>query len=68
MQDMAERLAKLRDDADDCLLISRLATDKPKRELFAKLAEHLTAMALDVERAMNAVSATDAERPKPGKS
>jgi hypothetical protein len=68
MQDMAERLAKLRDDADDCLLISRLATDKPKRELFARLAEDLTAMARDVERAMNAASAADAQRPKPGES
>ena len=68
MQDMAERLAKLRDDADDCLLISRLATDKPKRELFARLAEDLTAMARDVERAMNAASAADAQRRKPGES
>jgi hypothetical protein len=68
MQDMAERLAKLRDDADDCLLISRLATDKPKRELFAKRADDLTAMALDVERAQNATSAADGKRPQPGKS
>jgi hypothetical protein len=68
MQDMAERLAKLRDEADDCLLISRLATDKLKRELFARLADDLTAMALDVERAMNAASTADAERPQPGRS
>lgn len=67
MQDMAERLAKLRDDADNCLLISRLATDKPKRELFAKLADDLTAMALDVERAMKAAATTDSEQPQPRK-
>jgi hypothetical protein len=46
----------------------RLATDKLKRELFARLADDLTAMALDVERAMNAASAADAERPQPGRS
>lgn len=65
MQDMATRLAKLRDDAEDCILISRLAPDPHKRELFARLADHLAALALDVERAMKEVSTTDGKRPLP---
>ena len=38
MKDLLNRLQKLRDDADDCLLISRLATDPHKRKTFARLA------------------------------
>jgi hypothetical protein len=39
MKDLLNRLQKLKDDADDCLLISRLATDPHKRKAFAQLAE-----------------------------
>jgi hypothetical protein len=35
-------------------LVSKLATDMQKRELFAKLAEHLGLLASVVERAMEA--------------
>jgi hypothetical protein len=45
---------KLRIDAEDCALISKLATDMQKRELFARLAEHLGVLASEVERAMAA--------------
>lgn len=68
MHDLTARLAKLRDDADDCILISRLATEPHKRELFAKLAEHLATLALDVERAINDISTNDGEWPQPGQS
>jgi hypothetical protein len=37
MKDLRETLEKLRADAEDCLLISRLATDKVKRETFKNL-------------------------------
>ena len=49
MQDMLTHLEKLRTDAAECALIRDLATDIRKRELFAKLAEHLAALAEEVE-------------------
>jgi hypothetical protein len=52
MKDMQTHLEKLRNDAAECTLIRDLATDKKKRELFARLADHLTALADDVERTM----------------
>ena len=52
MQDMKAQLEKLRTEAADCALISQLATDPAKRELFARLAEHLKILAGEVERAI----------------
>ena len=54
MNDMERRLERLREDAAECAISSGLATDKEKRDLFAKLAAHLTALADEVERAMKA--------------
>jgi hypothetical protein len=54
MEDMKAHLEKLRIDAEDCTLISKLATDMQKRELFARLAEHLGVLASEVERALAA--------------
>jgi hypothetical protein len=54
MQDLTAHLEKLRIDAEDCALISKLATDMQKRELFARLAEHLGVLASEVERAIAA--------------
>ncbi|MES5487036.1 hypothetical protein QMZ05_30150 [Bradyrhizobium sp. INPA03-11B] len=54
MQDMLTHLEKLRTDAAECALIRDLATDIRKRELFAKLAEHLAALAAEVEAAVGA--------------
>jgi hypothetical protein len=50
MQDMELQLERLRLDAEDCALISRLATDSKKKELFARLAKHLATLASEVER------------------
>ncbi len=47
---MRAHLEKLRTDAAECLLISNLATDKAKQDLFARLAEHLSALAAEVEQ------------------
>ena len=58
MQDMQAQLEKLRTDAEDCALISKLATDEAKRELFAKLAGHLKMLAADVEAAIKADGGT----------
>jgi hypothetical protein len=49
MKDLREKLEKLRADAEDCSLISRLAADQKKRETFAHLAEQLRQMARDIE-------------------
>jgi hypothetical protein len=57
MKDLRETLEKLRADAEDCLLISRLATDKVKRETFKNLSDHLRQMAVDVEAAIATKSA-----------
>ena len=54
MQDMKAHLEKLRKDAAECALISGLATDKMKRDLFARLSRHLTVLAEEVEKAIAA--------------
>ena len=45
-------LEKLRRDAAECAIIRDLATDPKKRELFTKLAEHMSVLASEVERAI----------------
>ncbi|MGY3446258.1 hypothetical protein ACVW17_006259 [Bradyrhizobium sp. USDA 4473] len=57
MQDMLKHLEKLRRDAAECALIRDLATDIRKRELFTRLADHLTALAAEVEKAIAAAAA-----------
>ena len=52
MRDMKAKLEKLRIDAADCDLISKLATDHTKRELFSRLSRRLLDMAADVEAAI----------------
>jgi hypothetical protein len=52
MKDMQAQLEKLRTDAAECALIRDLATDPKKRELFARLADHLSVLAAEVERAV----------------
>ncbi|MEY9131851.1 hypothetical protein ABIE79_003318 [Bradyrhizobium diazoefficiens] len=52
MKDMQAQLERLRTDAVECALIRDLATDPKKRELFRKLADHLTVLASEVERAI----------------
>jgi hypothetical protein len=54
MQDMKAHLEKLRADAAECALIRDLASDQKKRELFTRLADHLNALASEVEAAINA--------------
>ncbi len=49
MQDIRQRLEKLRTDAEECQLISRLATNQAKREAFEALAEKYHRMAKDLE-------------------
>jgi hypothetical protein len=52
MRNYQAQLEKLRKDAAECKLISDLATDKAKREMFDRLAIHLGALADQLEMAM----------------
>jgi hypothetical protein len=52
VQDYLKHLEKLRSDAAECRLISDLATDQQKRELFDRLAVHLKSLADQVEQEM----------------
>ena len=56
MQHMSAQLEKLRSDAAECAMIRDLATDPKKRELFDRLAAHLTVLASELEKAMVADS------------
>ena len=59
MQDMRAHLEKLRIEAEECEVISKLATNATKKELFAKLATHYRRrarpLADEVELAMSDV-------------
>ena len=52
MQDMLAQLERLRREAAECELIRNLATDAKKRELFDRLAAHLSVLASEIERTM----------------
>ncbi|GIQ75367.1 hypothetical protein [Bradyrhizobium sp. RD5-C2] len=52
MKDMQAHLEKLRIEAEECELISKLATNPTKKELFARLATHHRTLADEVERAI----------------
>ena len=54
MEDLRAKLEKLLTEAEDCELISRLATDVKKRELFKKLAVDPRAMAHDIRSMIGA--------------
>lgn len=54
MLDMKVHLEKLRTDAAECALIRDLATDPAKRELFTRLADHLGALAGEIETVLAA--------------
>ncbi len=66
MKDYVGALEKLRRDAAEAALIRDLASDKAKRELFDRLAHHLTGLADQVEQAMRqrAASGSTGTNPK----
>jgi hypothetical protein len=53
MKDMQAHLEKLRLEAEECELISKLATNAIKKALFAKLAAHHRTLAAEVERTLS---------------
>jgi len=54
MQDLRDRLERLRVDAEDCALVSKLATDRAKREVFDRLAAQTRLLIVEVEEAIDA--------------
>jgi hypothetical protein len=56
MKDMQASLEKLRADAAEAALVRDLATEPTKRALYTTLTEHLSKLADDVERAINAAA------------
>ncbi|MBO4224385.1 hypothetical protein [Bradyrhizobium neotropicale] len=56
MKDMQAHLERLRNEAEECELISKLATNATKKALFAKLAEHHRALVKEVEEAVTSCS------------
>ena len=59
---MEAHLEKLLTDAAECELISRLATDVAKRDLFKRLSEHLKVLAGEVESAIQQRLSRDPSR------
>jgi hypothetical protein len=60
MKDYQASLEKLRRDAAECRWICDLATDPAKRDMFDRLAQHLSTLADEVERAIK----TSRDNPK----
>ncbi|MCA6111135.1 hypothetical protein [Bradyrhizobium cenepequi] len=56
MKDMQAHLEKLRNEAEECELISKLATDSNKKALFARLAVLQRALVKELEQAIAASS------------
>ena len=56
MQDYRASIEKLRKQAAEAALVRDLATDRVKRAKYDRLCRHLTGLADEVERAMNAPS------------
>jgi hypothetical protein len=46
-----EQLSKVRAEAAECALVGNLATDPQKKQMYMRLADHLTSLAAEVERA-----------------
>ncbi|MBR0800949.1 hypothetical protein JQ615_36860 [Bradyrhizobium jicamae] len=59
MKDIQAHLEKLRIEAAECELISKLATNATKKALFAKLAAHHGTLAEEVERTISGPPAAE---------
>jgi hypothetical protein len=51
MSGLMEQLSKVRAEAAECALVGNLATDPQKKQMYMRLADHLTTLAAEVERA-----------------
>jgi hypothetical protein len=62
VKDYLASIEKLREDAAEAALIRDLTTDRTKREMFARLHEHLSRLANEVEQAMKPVVGDPSKR------
>lgn len=62
MKDLKKYSEKLKADAEDCLTISRMATDEEKRKVFATMAETYRNLAEDLDRIIAAHQSLDEQR------
>ena len=53
MQDMHAQVEKLQSEASHCAMISSLATEDTKKELFDRLAQHYRVLAAEVQKAID---------------
>jgi BA14K-like protein len=64
MKDMQTHAKKLRSDAAECLILSNLVTEE-RRALFARIAEHLNSLALEIETEPGTKASHDASAAPP---
>jgi hypothetical protein len=53
MKDYLDSLERLRRDAAEAALVRDLTTDRLKRDIYARIHEHLSGLADEVEQAIN---------------
>ena len=61
MKDILVHLEKLRSDAAEYLVLSSSTDDQGKRQLFAKMAKHLTVLADEVQREVDRMVLNDGD-------
>jgi hypothetical protein len=59
MSGLLEQLSKVRADAAECAQAGNLATDPQKKQMYMRLADHLTTLAAEVERAAREMAPAD---------
>ena len=59
MEDMQAQFERLLNQASECAKIASKATDKAKQELFARLAQHFSVLASEVEKAITKMAAEE---------
>jgi hypothetical protein len=64
MNDIQTQLEKLRREAAECLVLSNLAKDPEKQQLFARVAEHITGLAAAVQNELATEPANAVPAPK----
>jgi hypothetical protein len=59
MKDVQAQLDSLLEQASECARIASKATDAAKQELFARLAQHFTVLASEVEKAIAKIASEE---------
>ena len=51
MSALSEQLSKVRADAAECTLVASLTTDPKKKQMYERIADHLTTLADEIAQA-----------------